>query len=65
MVLSVEIEVSASVPTMRDMLFSEPNLTEPMYATRLDITLSDCRRVLMEGPAALSSVVSLEQGLIV
>ena len=31
--------------------------------TRLDVTLSDGRRILVEGPTALSSVVGLVQGL--
>ena len=32
-------------------------------ATRVDITLSDGRRVLIEGPTALSAVLCLVQGL--
>ena len=32
-------------------------------AQRVDITLSDGRRILVEGPTALSSVVGLVQGL--
>lgn len=34
-----------------------------LVALRLDITLSDGRRILVEGPTALSSVVGLVQGL--
>lgn len=34
-------------------------------ASRIDITLSDGRRTLVEGPAALAAVVSLVQGLVV
>jgi len=35
----------------------------PLLARRVDITLSDGRRVVVEGPTALSSVVGLVQGL--
>ena len=34
-------------------------------ANRVDITLSDGRRILVEGPTALASVVGLVQGLMV
>ena len=34
-----------------------------VFARRVDITLSDGRRVLIEGPTGLSSVVGLVQGL--
>lgn len=34
-----------------------------LLAHRVDITLSDGRRVVIEGPAALSSVVGFKQGL--
>jgi len=35
----------------------------PVMAHRIDITLSDGRRVVVEGPTALSSVLGLVQGL--
>lgn len=35
----------------------------PLCATRVDLTLSDGRRVLVEGPTALSAVVGLVEGL--
>ncbi len=35
----------------------------PVLAQRVDITLSDGRRVVVEGPTALSSVLGLVQGL--
>ena len=35
----------------------------PLSASRVDITLSDGRRILVEGPTALTAVVSLVQGL--
>ncbi len=37
----------------------------PLSASRVDITLSDGRRILVEGPTALTAVVSLVQGLAV
>jgi transposase len=40
-----------------------PRLSIPLCANRIDITLSDGRRVLVEGPTALSSVLGLVQGL--
>lgn len=36
---------------------------DPVLAQRVDITLSDGRRILLEGPTALSSVLGLVQGL--
>jgi len=36
-----------------------------VFANRVDITLSDGRRILIEGPTALAAVVSLMQGLAV
>ncbi len=35
----------------------------PLCATRIDLTLSDGPRVLIEGPTSLSAVVSLVEGL--
>ncbi|MGR3425531.1 MAG: hypothetical protein ACU0CX_13525 [Sagittula sp.] len=35
-----------------------------VLANRIDITLSDGRRIVIEGPTALSAVVRLVQGLI-
>lgn len=40
-----------------------PSPSVPLSASRVDITLSDGRRILIEGPTALPSVVSLVQGL--
>lgn len=37
----------------------------PLSASCVDITLSDGRRILVEGPTALTAVVSLVQGLAV
>ena len=40
-----------------------PPPSAPVSASRVDITLSDGRRILVEGPTALTAVVSLVQGL--
>ena len=42
-----------------------PSPSAPLSANRVDITLSDGRRILIEGPTALPAVVSLVQGLTV
>lgn len=42
---------------------STPALDPPLSAHRVDITLSDGRRILVEGPTALSSVLALVEGL--
>jgi transposase len=33
--------------------------TDPITAQRVDITLSDGRRILVEGPTALSSIMAM------
>lgn len=40
-----------------------PSLSAPLSVSRVDITLSDGRRILVEGPTALTAVVGLVQGL--
>ena len=40
-----------------------PTLGGPVTATRVDLTLSDGRRILIEGPMALSAIVGLVEGL--
>ncbi|MGB3627563.1 MAG: transposase [Henriciella sp.] len=42
---------------------SAGSASSPVLAHRVDITLSDGRRVVVEGPTALSSVVGLVEGL--
>lgn len=63
--LPVEIDVTESVEEAvvidGDVAASSPTLS----ANRIDITLSDGRRILVEGPTALASVVGLVQGLTV
>lgn len=60
--LPVEIEADAvHDPAPIDVRTSSPSST--LSASRVDITLSVGRRILIEGPTALSTVVSLVQGL--
>ncbi|WP_339639401.1 transposase [uncultured Sulfitobacter sp.] len=60
--LPVEIEADAVVePAPIDVSMPPPSV--PLSASRVDITLSDGRRILIEGPTALPAVVSLVQGL--
>ena len=40
-----------------------PSPSAPLSVSRVDIALSDGRRILIEGPTALPAVVSLVQGL--
>ncbi len=61
--LPVEIAGAVPVPSPSDMQISTPALTEPVSAQRVDITLSDGRRILVEGTTALSAVLSLVEGL--
>ncbi|MCP5085743.1 MAG: transposase [Rhodobacteraceae bacterium] len=58
--LPVEIEGSLSTPPSPVLMSA---LETPLSAHRVDITLSDGRRVLIEGPTTLNAVVSLVQGL--
>ena len=57
--LPVEIEGAVSSPTMTDL----PTARGPLCAQRVDITLSDGRRILVEGPTGLSAVLGLVEGL--
>ena len=58
----IEIEADAvHEPAPIDMPMPPPSA--PLSASRVDITLSDGRRILIEGPTALTAVVSLVQGL--
>jgi len=60
--LPVEIEAGvAREPVPMDAPMPPP--FAPLSARRVDITLSDGRRILVEGPTALAAVVSLVQGL--
>lgn len=60
--LPVEIECDASSPSCSDRTASLPGgLRLPV--SRVDITLSDGRRVQIDGPTTLTSVIGLVQGL--
>lgn len=60
--LPVEVNV-ASPSDMRVTEVAPATPTPALSASRVDITLSDGRRILVEGPTALASVVGLVQGL--
>ena len=57
--LPVEIEGAVAVPMFED----ARELDAAVSAQRVDITLSDGRRILVEGPTALSGVLALVEGL--
>ncbi len=57
--IPVEIEGSVAAPLLGGA--QEPDAT--VSAQRVDITLSDGRRILVEGPTALSGVLALVDGL--
>ena len=61
--LPIEIEGLAS-PSPSPQLPAPPTVSgTPLSAQRVDITLSDGRRILVEGTTALSAVLSLVEGL--
>lgn len=58
------IEIEADVPREPGPVdMPMPSPSAPLSASRVDFTLSDGRRILIEGPTALKAVVSLVQGL--
>lgn len=62
--LPVEISGMAAVPDPEAGLGETPRSTDAdVLAQRVDITLSDGRRILVESPTALSAVLGLVQGL--
>ena len=61
--LPVEITGLSAEPDPEPDLEAHATTNGPVLARRVDITLSDGRRVVVEGPTALSSVVGLVQGL--
>jgi transposase len=63
--LPVEIDGSAAVVNDTDAPLPTGLSGAPLCANRVDITLTDGRRVLIEGPTALSAVLGLVQGLMV
>lgn len=61
--LPVEIEGLAASASLTHLPLSTLDVTNPLSAHRVDITLSDGRRILVEGTTALSAVLSLVEGL--
>jgi transposase len=62
--LPIEVEGIASAPPLSPLPPASPCVSgAPLSAQRVDITLSDGRRVLVEGTTALSAVLSLVEGL--
>lgn len=59
--LSVEIEGAVAVPLVED----ARGVDAVVSARRIDNTLSDGRRILVEGPTSLTSVLSLVERLMV
>ena len=62
--LPIEIEGAMSSPSHPDIQVSSPASTGAVSAQRVDITLSDGRRILVEGTTSLSAVLVLVEGLI-
>ena len=61
--LRVEIEDAEVVSDTTAPVVLTNAAQTPLRATRVDLTLSDGRRVLIEGPTALRAVISLVEGL--
>ncbi len=61
--LPIEIEGVAASPSMPYPPVSPSIPVSALSAQRVDITLSDGRRVLIEGTTALSAVLALVEGL--
>jgi transposase len=61
--LPVEIEGIASPPPLPQIPASPSLCDAPLSAQRVDITLSDGRRILVEGTTTLSAVLALVEGL--
>lgn len=58
--LPIEITGVSSTPTAR---LSSPASSSPLTAHRVDIALSDGRRILVEGTTALSAIVAMVEAL--
>jgi len=61
--LPIEVEDAVQIPSCSDTQVSAPALAGPVSAQRVDITLSDGRRILVEGTTVLSAVLALVEGL--
>ncbi len=63
---TVPIEIEADVAVEPTPIYVQTlSPSGSLCASRVDITLSDDRRILVEGPTALTAVISLVQGLAV
>ncbi|MBL4645715.1 MAG: transposase [Rhizobiales bacterium] len=62
-VVFLPVEVLDPLPVERAQTGAQPLSGAAISAHRVDITLSDGRRILVEGPTALSSILGLVQGL--
>ena len=60
--LPVELE-SAAIDTGTPPPSDQPALAAPLTAQRIDIALSDGRRILVEGTTALAALVAMVEGL--
>lgn len=60
--LPVELE-SAAIDTGQPLPSHQPTPAAPLTAQRIDIALSDGRRILVEGTMALAAVVAMVEGL--
>lgn len=61
--LPIEIEGRASPASIDYQPISTPDVGNALCAHRVDITLSDGRRILVEGATALTAVLTLVEGL--
>ena len=61
--LPIEIEGTASPASFAHLPISAPEVDNALCADRVDITLSDGRRILVEGATALTGVLALVEGL--
>lgn len=61
--LPIEIKGMASAASIEHQPISTPDAGNRLCVQRVDITLSDGRRILVEGATALTSVLALVEGL--
>ncbi|MFP7675827.1 IS66-like element accessory protein TnpA [Marivita sp. S0852] len=61
--LPIELEGAISAPSHPDIQVSAPASIGPVSSQRVDITLSDGRRILVEGTTSLPVVLALVEGL--
>jgi len=61
--LPIEVEGIVPPPPLPQLPTPPPVSGAPLSAQRVDITLSDGRRILVEGTTALTAVLSLVEGL--